>query len=128
MQSFTVRADIVNCGIPGLTIYVTPCLGYTTWEYGDMVLCKKLSKSLTFTKHVAPFPLVGSFQLKISQVPVPFLYFFSPPPTPYHASLPHHSADTPLQTIPSLLHTTTNPCYLLEQQLPLKCCTKWKKL
>ena len=70
----------------------------------------------------APFPPVSSFQLKISQFPVPFLYFF-PTPTPCHASLPHHSANTPLQIIPSLLHTTTNPCPLLEQQLPLKSCT-----
>ena len=42
MQWFTVRADIVNCGIPGLTIYVTPRLGYTTWKYGNVVMLKKL--------------------------------------------------------------------------------------
>ena len=140
MQSFTVRADIVKCGIPG----VTPCLGYTTWGYGNMVLCKKLFKKLDIYKTClfyqvhfitepirfilkAPFWPVGSFQLKIFQFPVLLLYFF-PTPTPCHASLPHHSADTPLQTIPSLLHTTTNPCYLLEPQLPLKSWTIWKKI
>ena len=50
-----------------------------------------------------PFPLVGSFQLKILQFPVPFLYFFTPL-TPCHSSSPHHSrrhAHPSIHPIPS---------------------------
>ena len=74
----------------------------------------------------APFPPVGSFQLKISQFPVPLLYFFHsthPPATPPLLTI---SAGTPLlsQPIPS----PPTPTCIMDLQHTLKKCTIGKKI
>ena len=84
----------------------------------------KASVDLLLPQVKAPFPPVGSFQLKISQFLVSFLYFF------HSANLP---ATPPILTIPPArpspsIPALPTPTCLMELQHTLKKCTIRKKI
>ena len=121
MQSFTVRADIVNCFSLGWQCMSPPYRGYTTKQASSFALNyenKSLFIFFYFIFFRPPFSPNGSFRLKFSQFLV-LLSYFLPFPTAYHASISSH--------LPPHLPLRIHPCLLQVQQLPLKSCTIRKK-
>ena len=131
MQSFTVRADIVDCGNTKLT--------HTGTDLGMPVFTSLIPKHTQEQTQACFFPFLFFFyfatlgRTSISsswlvptedfQLSCLILKLFPssqlPATPPYLTTRPTH----PSKSIPLLLLTTANPGCLQEQQTPLKSCT-----